>query len=123
MLSSAREGLREALRARPEAVLVLPVDHPAVRPRTVADLGRVLTQALAACRTPRERARFSYALVPRFRRRRGHPIALSPALARAVATDPDAEDLSDGIRRNARLVGYLEVSDAGVVRNRNRPRD
>ena len=123
MLSSARAGLREALRARPEAVLVLPVDHPAVRPRTVADLGHVLLQALAACRTPRERAHFSYALIPRFRRRRGHPIALSPALARAVAADPDAEDLSDGIRRNARLVGYLDVSDAGVVRNRNTPRD
>ena len=123
MLSSARLGLREALRARPEAVLVLPVDHPAVRPRTVADLGYVLLQALAACRTPRERARFSYALIPRFRRRRGHPIALSPALARAVAADADADDLSDGIRRNARLVGYLDVGDAGVVRNRNTPRD
>lgn len=123
MLSSAQAGLREALRARPEAVLVMPVDHPAVRPGTVADLGHVLLRALAACRTPRERARFSYALVPRFRRRRGHPIALSPALARAVVADAAAENLSDGIRRNARLVGYLDVSDAGVVRNRNTPRD
>jgi CTP:molybdopterin cytidylyltransferase MocA len=123
MLSSARAGLRAALRERPEAVLVLPVDHPAVRARTVADLAHALVQALAACRTPGERARFSYALIPRFRRRRGHPVALSPALARAVAADPEAEDLSDGIRRNARLVGYLEVKDAGVVRNRNTPRD
>ena len=61
--------------------------------------------------------------MPRFRRRRGHPVALSPALARAVAADTGAEDLSDAIRRNARLVGYLEVGDAGVVRNRNTPRD
>jgi CTP:molybdopterin cytidylyltransferase MocA len=123
MLSSAGAGLREALRAHPEAVLVMPVDHPAVRSGTVADLGRVLLEALAACRTPRARARFSYALIPRFRRRRGHPIALSPALARAVVADTGAEHLSDAIRRNARLVGYLDVSDAGVVRNRNTPRD
>ena len=123
MLSSARVGLRAALRARPEAVLVLPVDHPAVRSGTVEDLGRAMLQALAACRTPRDRARFAYALVPRFRRRRGHPVALSPALARAVAADAGAENLSDAIRRNARLVGYLEVADAGVVRNRNTPRD
>jgi CTP:molybdopterin cytidylyltransferase MocA len=123
MLSSARHGLREALRSGPEAVLVLPVDHPAVRPGTVADLGRVLLGALAACRTPRERAGFSYALIPRYRRRRGHPIALSPALARAVAADSNAADLSDGIRRNARLVGYLDVRDGGIVRNRNTPRD
>ena len=123
MLSSARAGLREALRARPEAVLVLPVDHPAVRPETVADLARVLMGALAACRTPGDRARFSYALIPRHRRRRGHPIALSPALARAVAADAAAQDLSDGLRRNARLVGYLDVSDKGVIRNRNTPDD
>lgn len=123
MFSSARAGLREALRARPDAVLIMPVDHPAVRSGTVADLGRVMLGALAACRTPRERARFSYALIPRFRRRRGHPIALSPALARAVSADRLAADLSDGIRRNARLVGYLDVSDPGVVRNRNTPRD
>ena len=123
MLSSVREGLRAALSAHPEAVLVAPVDHPAVRPGTVADLGRVLIAALAACRTPRARARFSYALVPRFRGRRGHPVALSPALARAVAGDSEAVDLSDAIRRHARLVGYLDVSDAGVVRNRNTPSD
>ena len=65
----------------------------------------------------------AYALVPRYRRRRGHPVALSPALARAVAADRDAGDLSDAVRRNARLVGYLDCADAGVVRNRNQPGD
>jgi hypothetical protein len=30
---------------------------------------------------------------------------------------------ADAVRRNARLVGYLDCGDAGVVRNRNRPRD
>jgi hypothetical protein len=32
-----------------------------------------------------------------------------------------ARDLSDGIRRNARLVGYLDVADKGIVANHNTP--
>jgi hypothetical protein len=50
-------------------------------------------------------------------------VVLSPALARAVAGDRGAADLSDAVRRNARLVGYLDCVDAGVVRNRNHPED
>jgi CTP:molybdopterin cytidylyltransferase MocA len=76
----------------------------------------------AARRNSRERAGFSYALVPRWRRKRGHPVALTPALAWAIATDADSEDLSDAVRRNARLVGYLDVDDPGVLVNRNGPR-
>ena len=121
MLESARAGLRDALRLKPACLLVLPVDHPMVKPVTVASLSNVVLQAIAACR-PRERGAFSYALVPRYRRRRGHPLALSPALAAAVAADNGAEDLSDAVRRNARLIGYLDVGDSGVVTNRNTPR-
>lgn len=116
MLSSARAGLRAALRGGPEAILVLPVDHPSVRPRTVVALGRSL-------RVPRDRGHRAGAVIPRFHRRRGHPIALSPALARAVCADAGASDLSDAIRRNARHVDYMDVGDPGVVRNRNTSRD
>lgn len=119
MLSSARVGLKAAGDLKPRAVIVLPVDHPAVKPESVAALADVMEQALAATRSARERARFCYALVPRYLRRRGHPLVLSPALARAVAGDGSAEHLADAVRRNARLVGYLDVSDSGVVINRN----
>jgi nicotine blue oxidoreductase len=122
MLSSARIGLGEALRARPSAVLVLPVDHPDVRVETVTTLAGMLAGAVASCR-PRERAAFAYAVVPRHRGQRGHPLALTPGLARAVAADRAAVDLSDAVRRHARLVGYCDVRDAGVTRNRNTPRD
>lgn len=122
MFSSVRVGLDAALKLKPGGVLVLPVDHPGVRPFTVASLADVMHEALAACRGARERARFSYALVPRFHGRRGHPVALSSALARAVAGERAAENLSDAIRRHARLVGYLDVADRGVVVNRNTAR-
>jgi CTP:molybdopterin cytidylyltransferase MocA len=127
MLSSARVGLEAALKYRPDAVLVLPVDHPAVRPATVASLCAVMGQAVRASgkpKAPRAGAGgFRYALVPRFRGRRGHPVALSSALARAVVKDAAAEHLSDAVRRNTRLLGFLDVRDAGVVRNVNRPGD
>jgi molybdenum cofactor cytidylyltransferase len=124
MLGSARLGLRAALRLKPETLLVLPVDHPAVKVATVRALAAAMKAALASYRGGgSRRAGFAYALVPRYRRRRGHPVALSPALAQAVAGDRAARDLSDAVRRNARLVGYLDCHDAGVVRNRNRPGD
>jgi CTP:molybdopterin cytidylyltransferase MocA len=107
MFSSVRCGLDAALALKLAAVMVLPVDHPGVRPVTVASLGNVMLQALAACRPGCDR---------------GHPIALSPALARAVMADRAAENLSEPIRRNARMVGYLDVNDRGVVVNRNTPR-
>jgi len=122
MYASVRLGLREAIRPKPEAVMLLPVDHPIVKPRTIAALGDMLKAATAAC-AAKERAAFAYALVPRYRRHRGHPVALTPALAAAIARDGDAENLSDAIRRSARLVGYLDVNDAGVTRNVNRRGD
>lgn len=121
MLSSAQFGIAEALRLKPGAVLVLPVDHPEVKPATVAQLGAMMSEALGAF-GGRSREGFACALVPRCRGRRGHPLALSPALARAVARDRQARDLADAARRHARLIGYLDVADPGVVRNRNTPR-
>lgn len=122
MFLSARAGLREALDAKPEAVLLLPVDHPIVKPATVTGLATLIRAAIQACPV-KERKAYAYAIVPRYRRHRGHPVALSPALAAAIVKDTAAEDLSDAIRRNARLVGYLDVTDAGVVRNVNRRGD
>jgi CTP:molybdopterin cytidylyltransferase MocA len=120
MLSSVRAGLAAALKHRPRGILLQPVDHPDVKPATVQSLGAMLDEALAAFGGKRSGA-FAYALVPRYKGRRGHPVALSAALASAVARDRAATDLSDGIRRHARLVGYLDVADQGVTVNRNTP--
>jgi molybdenum cofactor cytidylyltransferase len=120
MLSSVRSGLQAALALRPRAILVLPVDHPGVLPRTVQSLGVAMLEALGAYGPSRRKTDgFAYALVPRYSRRRGHPIALSAALAAAIAEDRGAADLSDAVRRSARLVGYLDCADPGIVRNVN----
>ncbi|HET9326353.1 MAG TPA: NTP transferase domain-containing protein [Candidatus Eisenbacteria bacterium] len=122
MLGSVRAGLKAALRFRPESILVLPVDHPQIQSRTVQALAMTMREALGAfARAPREQGGFAYALVPRHRRRRGHPLALSAGLARAIVLDRGAADLSDAVRRNSRLVGYLDTADPGILDNRNAP--
>ena len=121
MYGSAQLGLREALALKPEAVVLMPVDHPNVKANTVRALGAAMGAALGAYKGSRaDKRRFAYAVVPRLKGRRGQPVVLSPGIAAAVAADRAASDLSDAIRRNARLVGYLDVADGGVVRNRNR---
>jgi CTP:molybdopterin cytidylyltransferase MocA len=121
MLSSARVGLAAALKARPAAILVLPVDHPEVSGETVEQLSAMMAQALGAFEGTGART-FPYALVPRYKGRRGHPLVLSTALARAVVKDGEASDLGDAVRRHARLVGYMDVRDPGVLVNRNTPK-
>jgi len=121
MLSSVQVGLRAALALKPEGVLVLPVDHPSVRPETIADVAALMRMSQQACADDAERAKFAYALVPRIKGRRGHPLALTAPLARAVSRDREATDLSDAVRRHARILGFLDVKDPGIVRNVNKP--
>jgi CTP:molybdopterin cytidylyltransferase MocA len=124
MFVSAQLGLTQALRHKPDAVLILPVDHPTVRPATLRMLSAAVDAAMDAYQGKRaDRAKFAYAVVPRYQRRRGHPLAISAGLARLILADRGATDLSDAVRRNARLVGYLDCADRGVVRNQNRPGD
>ncbi len=120
MLSSAQAGLAAAVKLKPASVLVLPVDHPEVKAETVQQLVAMMAQAMGSFGS-KAAGGFAYALVPRHRRRRGHPIVLSPALARVVAKERDARDLADAVRGHARLIGYHDVADGGVVRNRNTP--
>ncbi len=120
MYSSARTGLAGALKARAKGVLLLPVDHPEVTDGTVQSLGAMLLEAMGSF-GGKSASSFAYAVVPRHRRRRGHPVAISAALASAIVRDKSATDLSDAIRGHARLVGYLDVADRGVLVNRNAP--
>jgi CTP:molybdopterin cytidylyltransferase MocA len=127
MLSSAVVGLSAALKLKAESILLLPVDHPHVSGATVAEIAALMGQALKAfgggkpAKGAKPSPGFAYALVPRAGGHRGHPVALTPALARAIVRDKAAEHLSDAIHRNARLIGYADVSDKGVLANVNKP--
>lgn len=108
MLSTIREGIAAlggaaALARRGELLLVSPADLPAVRSETIARLIREATDSGAPL------------ALPVYRGKRGHPLAIAPALIPEIETlDPEVglRQLRD--RHEAELL-EIEVEDAGVV--------
>lgn len=106
MLSSVWCGL-EALGAAAvaqvaEALLVCPADHPTVRAETVAALlARLRAGALL--------------VVPTHGGRRGHPLAIAPALVTEILDLDLTVGLRQLLERRAESLVELPVDDPGVV--------
>lgn len=110
MLSSIREGIA-ALGRTGEILLVSPADLPALRPETVSTLVRRMEETGAPL------------ALPVYQGRRGHPMAIAPALIPEIDTlDPDVglKQLRD---RHEDLLFELEVEDPGVVEDVDTPED
>lgn len=110
MLSSIREGIA-ALGEIREILLVSPADLPALRSETVAALVRRMEETGA------------HLAMPVYRGKRGHPLAIAPALIPEIDTlDPDVglRQLRD--RHEDRLL-EMEVEDAGVVLDVDTPEE
>lgn len=110
MLSSIREGIA-ALGRTSEILLVSPADLPALRPETVAALVQQMEDTGAPL------------AVPVYQGKRGHPLAIAPALIPEINTlDPDVglKQLRD---RHEALLLEMEVEDPGVVQDVDTPED
>jgi molybdenum cofactor cytidylyltransferase len=110
MLSSIREGIA-ALGRTGEILLVSPADLPALRSETVA----ALVQQMKDTGTP--------LAVPVYQGKRGHPLAIAPALIPEIDTlDPDVglKQLRD---RHEALLLEMEVEDPGVVQDVDTPEE
>ena len=105
MFDSLRLALARALEdAGWTAAVILPVDHPLVRPATIA--------ALAAADAP--------AAIPSFAGKHGHPVVLARAVAAGIAAGELAgPTLRDVLHRLA--VEVVPVPDPGVTANCNTP--
>jgi molybdenum cofactor cytidylyltransferase len=105
-LSSLQRGLRECGGG---AVMYSPVDYGHVRAETIALLaGHAGSPEL---------------IVPRFEGRHGHPIVASAmVVSELLALDADAT-ARDVIHRHCEATYYLDVDDAGVVRDVDDPSD
>jgi glycerophosphoryl diester phosphodiesterase len=116
MLSSIREGIAAvggaaALAERGETLLVSPADLPNLSANTV----KILLQRMAQTAAPLG--------VPVYRGKRGHPLAISPALISEIDTldaDVGLKQLRD--RHEAELL-EVTVEDAGVVQDVDTPED
>jgi molybdenum cofactor cytidylyltransferase len=116
MLSSIWEGLAalggaEALARSGEALLVCPADLPALRASTVGELLRRQAEARAPL------------AVPVFRGKRGHPLAIAPALIPEIATLDLEVGLRQLLERHAAEVLEVEVPDEGAVEDVDTPED
>jgi molybdenum cofactor cytidylyltransferase len=108
MLSTILEGIAAlggaaALADREELLLVSPADLPAIRPETVARLIREATEAGAPL------------ALPVYHGRRGHPLAIAPALIPEIETLDPAVGLRQLRDRHEAELLEIEVEDAGVV--------
>ncbi|MFQ5536999.1 MAG: NTP transferase domain-containing protein [Gemmatimonadota bacterium] len=94
-----------------EAVVFLPVDHPRVRPDTVAGLIAAFRRTGAPL------------VVPAYAGRRGHP----PLFATALFGELTHPELEGGartvVRRHAQEAVLLEVDDPGVLMDVDTPED
>ena len=109
-LSSLQRGLA-AVPPEAEGVMFTPVDYPAVRPSTIARIARRFQT-----RQPNE-----WLVVPRSQGRHGHPVCLVRALIPeflALADDAQARDV---IRRHREHTVYLDVDDAGILKDVDDP--
>jgi molybdenum cofactor cytidylyltransferase len=116
MLSSIQEGLAALggaaeLAERGRTVLVTPSDLPALRGETVAELLR------------RMAGRNALLAVPVFHGRRGHPLAIAPALLGEIDRLDPAIGLRQLLDRHREAVLEVEVDDPGAVTDVDHPED
>jgi CTP:molybdopterin cytidylyltransferase MocA len=97
-ITSMQAGLR-AVPADARGVLFTLVDHPNVRPETVAELVR-------------QDARLA---IPRYTGRRGHPIYFASELAAEFLALAPASTAREVRERHAGEIRYVEVDDPGIL--------
>jgi len=107
MFSSIQEGVAQA---QGDAILVMPGDMPFVSAETV----RAVIAAYE--RKP--------AIVsPRYRGKRGHPVALPASLRDEIRSAKPGATLHDVIHAHTDMRVDIEVDDPGIVRDVDRPED
>ena len=107
MFSSIQEGVATA---SGDALLVMPGDMPYVRPETVS----------AVIARYREKAAI---VSPRYRGKRGHPVAMPMWLRDEIRGTPTTATLHEVIKRHTDMRVDLDVDDPGVVRDVDIPAD
>ena len=109
-LSSLQCGLTAAP-ADAEGVVFIPVDHPAVRPSTVAQIVRRFKQ-----RKPGE-----LLVVPRAGGKHGHPVGIARELIPEFLALGAGGQARDVVRKHVGRTVYLDTDDEGILKNIDDP--
>jgi CTP:molybdopterin cytidylyltransferase MocA len=116
--SSLQIGLRSALEAGLEAVVVTHVDRP---PATEETLRRLMAAFAERSSLPEETR--PWAVVPQVEGKHGHPIVVGREMIEAFLRAPENLTARDVEHANQQRVTYLDVSDRNVVTNVNTPEE
>jgi molybdenum cofactor cytidylyltransferase len=101
--SSLQAALKALETARPEAIVLCLVDHPAVSAESV----RKLIQASAQTKSP--------VVIPTFQNQRGHPVLIGRALFEELKNLSPDEGANAVIRKYRHLTKFIEVDDPGIL--------
>lgn len=107
MFSSIQDGVATA---SGDALLIMPGDMPFVRAETVRAVIAKYREAPAI-------------VSPRYRGKRGHPVAMPLALREEIRATPSGATLHEVIKKHAQTRVDLDVDDPGVVRDVDTPAD
>ena len=107
MFSSIQEGVAQA---QGDTILVMPGDMPFVSAETV----RAVIEAYA---------RKPGIVSPRYRGKRGHPVALPASLRDEIRAASPRATLHDVIHAHMTMRVDVDVDDRGIVRDVDRPED
>lgn len=109
-LSSLKCGLA-AVPEDASAVMFMPVDYPRVQPSTVASIASALERA----------GEDTAIIVPRHSGKNGHPVCIRRELLPRFLDLPDGAMARDTIHQNISRTLYLDVDDAGILRDIDDP--
>jgi molybdenum cofactor cytidylyltransferase len=107
MFSSIQEGIAQA---QGDLILVMPGDMPFVTPQTVRAVITAYEHEPAI-------------VSPRYRGKRGHPVALPASLRGEIRAADPRSTLHDVIHAHPDMRVDVDVDDGGVVRDVDRPED
>src|SRR5438309_2373143 len=107
MFSSIQEGVAQA---QGDAILVLPGDMPFVSPETVRAVVAAYEQKPAI-------------VSPRYRGKRGHPVALPASLRDEIRAADPRKTLHDVIHAHLEIRVDVDVDDRGIIRDVDRKED
>ena len=108
MLTSLQTGLG-AVGGDAPAILFTLVDHPAVRAQTVDHLVEEFFREQPAL------------VIPRYGERRGHPVLLSPPIAREILALAPGSSAKQVIHAHCAKTRFLDVDDPGILQDIDLP--
>jgi molybdenum cofactor cytidylyltransferase len=108
-LSSIQAAIRSLPPGGTEGLMICPVDHPLISPYLVGELVRAFD------------ATKKLVVLPKYQRRRGHPVIFRAALYEELLTAPPEVGARQVVWDHAAEVAEVETDEEGVILNLNDP--